>query len=141
MIKMKLQSWLLLAVLAVVAAFAAGIRQGISVERRNILKEQNLRVQSVATTPSPTQPVDFKDMVDEKCNIRYLLPSNIASDSGTISINCDTPNSTTSAKLQEQGYMAVSVASKPAKLDMWIKAPKNLESLILRTIQSNNADN
>ncbi len=138
---MKPQSWLLLVLLAIVAAFAAGVRQGVHVERRNIAKEQQLRSQSVTILPSPTEPIEFKNVVDDKCNVRYLLPSSLASGSGMISINCDKLDASVSAKLEQQGFTVVSIASAGAKLKMWIKAPKNLESLILRTIQSNNADN
>ncbi len=137
---MKIQSWLLLALLAIVVAFAAGIRQGMSVERRNIAKVEQLRVQTPTTLPSPTQPIEFKNVVDDKCNVRYLLPSSLASASGVISINCDKLSSSASAELQEQGYSAVTVASGAANLDMWVKAPKHLETLLLRTIQSNSVD-
>lgn len=117
MVKMKFQSWLLLAVLAILVAFAAGIRQGIAVEKKN------------------SKAVNLFEVADKKCGVQYLLPDTIASDSETISIKCDVQASDTATMFTKGGYVLVDVASSSASMKVWVKAPPELQLLLQNTIK------
>ena len=132
---MKFQSWLLLAVLAVIVSFAAGIRQGISVEKQNSIQQraQGAKVQPISTS---VPAADFLEVVDTQCGVQYLLPDSVASGSGLVQINCKAQDSSIAAKLQKQGYQSVSIASDSATVDIWVKAPRELELLLRRTMRS-----
>ena len=110
--KMKLQSWLLLAILAILVSFAAGIRQGVNVEKKN------------------NKVVHFYDATDRKCGVRYLLPDTVTLDSGTISINCEAQASGSATTLMKEGYTPVSVATSGGVMSVWMRAPQELELLI-----------
>jgi len=116
--KMKLQSWLLLAVLAILVAFAAGIRQGVSVEKKNgkILR--------------------LYETVDQKCGVQYLLPETVEPDPKVISIICEAQASGTAAMLTKEGYTPVSVATSGGVMKVWMRAPQELELLINRSMRS-----
>jgi hypothetical protein len=117
MVKMKLQSWLLLAVLAILVAFAAGIRQGIAVEKKN---SKILRLYKT---------------VDQKCRVQYLLPETVVPDSKVISINCDAQASGAAALLTQEGYTPVSVATSGGVMKVWMRAPQELDLLIQSTMR------
>lgn len=135
MVRMKFQSWLLLAVLAVVVSFAAGIRQGISVEKQNGI-QQRAQEAKVQPTPTPLPAAHFLEVVDTQCGVQYLLPDSVASGSGLVQINCKAQDSSIAAKLQKQGYQSVPIASDSATVDIWVKAPRELELLLQRTMRS-----
>lgn len=118
--KMKLQSWLLLAVLAILVSFAAGIRQGISVEKKN------------------SKAVRFYEVSDKKCGVRYLLPDTVTLDSETISINCDAQASGAATLLTQEGYTPVSVATSGGVMKVWMRAPQELQLLLQSTLKSIN---
>ena len=109
---MKLQSWLLLAVLAIIVAFAAGIRQGVAVEKKN------------------SKVLRLYQTVDQKCGVQYLLPETVVPNSERISINCDAQASGAAAMLTKEGYTPVSVATSGGVMKVWMKAPQELELLI-----------
>lgn len=121
MVKMKFQSWLLLAILAILVAFAAGIRQGVSVEKKN------------------SKAVRFYEVSDKKCGVRYLLPDTVTLDSETISINCDVQASGAAAMLTKEGFSPVSVATSGGVMKVWMRAPQELGLLLQRTTKSINS--
>ena len=110
--KMKLQSWLLLAILAILVAFAAGIRQGIAVEKKN------------------SMVVHFYEVADKKCGIQYLLPDTVVPESQVVSVNCDAQASGAAAMLTKNGYTPVTVATSGGVMKVWMRAPQELELLI-----------
>lgn len=118
---MKLQSWLLLAILAILVAFAAGIRQGIAVEKKN------------------SKVLRLYETVDQKCGVQYLLPETVAPDSKVVSINCEAQASGAAALLTKEGYTSVHVATSGGVMDVWMRTPQELELLIKRTMRVSDA--
>lgn len=112
MVKMKLQSWLFLVVLVILVSFAAGIRQGISVEKKN------------------SKILRLNETVDQKCGVQYLLPETVPPDTTVVSLNCDTQASSAATMLTKEGYTPVSVATSGGVMKVWMRAPQELELLI-----------
>lgn len=117
MAKMKLQSWLLLVTLAIIVAFAAGIRQGVNVEKKN------------------SKATHYYEVADHKCGVRYLLPDTVTQNLEPISINCDTQASGSAAMLAKQGYTSMDVASSSGSMQVWVRAPQELILLLQSTIR------
>lgn len=131
---MKPQSWILLIVLATVVSFAAGLRQGVTVERRNITQQASLsKVVAPTTTPLVTQ--HFYQVFNDACGLQFVLPGNFSSDSAQLDVICAQQTSTTAAQLKENGYKRTAIASGAGELDVWIKSPPDLQLLIDQTIK------
>lgn len=130
--KLKSQSWVLLVGLALIVAFAAGIRQGLLVEKENGRRHSVI----LKLTPSPTPSFGYRVVQDERCGVSYLTPDYIASESSTTSITCDNTDGTRSADLAKEGYIETPVYTDGyLSQTVWIKTAKNLLDLVNRSIQ------
>jgi hypothetical protein len=98
--------------------------------------QQRAQEAAARSTPTSSPTVHFLEVVDKKCGVQYLLPDHVASDSGMITLECNARESSAVAKLQKQGYQSVSIASDSAMVDVWVKAPQELELLLKRTMRS-----
>lgn len=130
--KLKSQSWMLLVGLSLIVAFAAGIRQGLSVEKENGRRQNEI----LKLTPSPTPSFGYRVVQDERCGVSYLRPEYITSDSSIISITCDNTDGTRSADLTKEGYVETPVYKDGyLSQSVWIKTTENLLNLVNRSIQ------
>lgn len=137
---MKLRSWLILIVLITLVAFAAGIRQGMHVERSNttqLLKAQETVERTSQDVSDDQTTLSYAIFEDSECGVRFLLPEGVSSNSGTFGFECGTFDATRAAQLINQEYQQILTASESARLqDVWIKAEPNLFMLITETIKT-----
>lgn len=132
--RIKTQSWMLLIILALIVAFAAGVRQGLSVEKENASRLANL----LKLTPSPLPSFGYHAVIDQYCGVSYMLPDYITSASAEIDSTCDNVDGTRSASLTQNGYIQIPITNNWGYVvnDMWFRIPHNLVDLVKRTIQT-----
>ncbi len=133
MITMRARSWVLLALLALVVAFAAGVRQGYSVNSKNLARLQELMSQKDAQNKA-TYALSLVEVANDKCNVSYLYPEVTSSNEATLEMLCDLPASREASLRREQGYVEVSVSSSSGRMSVWIKAAPNIAQLVSRTL-------
>jgi hypothetical protein len=127
--KLKSQSWILLLGLALIVAFAAGIRQGSSVEKENVRRQNEI----LKLTPSPEPSFKYHIIKNERCGVTYLLPDHIASESSKVDIVCDDVEGTRSSSLVHDGYTGIPVNGNEQTI--WVKVPQNLLELVTRSLR------
>lgn len=136
MIKMKARSWILLFVLALVVAFAAGVRQGYIVAERNMQNRAMWSNQEGAVgnrTPLSLPPL--REVTNTQCGVTYLMPESIASASGLFDVRCDQSASDAAVLWPKSGYQTISLASPGGTMTFWIKSPAELMTLMTHTLK------
>lgn len=135
--RQRLLPWIFLLALVLVVVFSAGVKRGAYVEKENT--QRQLQAQKMIPTktpaPSPTIMVSFA-YTRGPCNVQYLLPSFVASESAKIQIECDTKSASSSANLTKQGYTRTPVPQSNPLFYVWAKIPASLEKLVKESLQA-----
>lgn len=135
--KKKIQPWLLLYILGLLVAFAAGARQGGRVGRENTNKLERL-VQDLKSTPVavPTFPPTLFNVTGViPCGVRFLLPESVSTESAGILVHCEDNNLPEAEILQKDGYVRTPVPKSNPLMYVWIKSPPELKDSIEMSIQ------
>ena len=133
--KLKPQSKVLLLGLAFVATFAAGVKQGIFVQNQNAKQEKTIETDKLKLIPSPTPNSGFHMATNTQCNVQYLLPDYIATDSSKVAIKCEGVDFD-EQKVQAEGYIQLPLRIDNPYQYVWIKTSPELKQLIQNTISS-----
>ena len=101
---MKIKSYALLSILALILFFIIGVRYGQNVEKTNKVINYILSI-TPTKSPSPTKQLEFQTYINKSCGIQFLYPAYLEKTESTISasftqntktqieINCDVNNS------------------------------------------------
>ncbi len=129
--------WLAICILFGLAMLGLGIRQGMQVGEENVRNkitfEQKMLSLTPTFTPKPVR-ITHRNVVDDKCNVSYLLPGKISSDEAKVSIVCDKKTASEAAKLEKDGYIEKILSGKK---NIWLKSEKDQMEIIRRTIEDN----
>lgn len=132
-------SWLSICILFGLAMLGLGIRQGMRVGEENVRNKIAFEQKALSLTPTstPVGPVRMthRSVLDNNCNVSYLLPDKISSEEAKVSIVCDKKTASQEAQLGEDGYVEKVLSSKKS---VWLKSEKDQMELIRRTVEEIN---
>lgn len=133
--KLKPQSKILLFSLAFVVTFATGVKQGMYVQNQNTKQEKIIEANKLKLIPSPTPNTRFQVVTNSQCNVQYLLPDYIATNSAKVLMKCEGPDFD-EQKVQAEGYTRLPLRIDNPYQNVWVKTTPELNKLITNSISA-----